>query len=288
VTATIGELCAGYGGLGMGISAVLDAETAWVADVCKVDKDGNVGHHEPHRSPCTILEHRYPGVSNIGDITKVKWVPDCLVDLGGCGLPAEVLPDRSGWQCHRCRMLWPISLGKVYWPDVPAPVDILAGGTPCQDLSHAGKRAGMTEGTRSNLWVAMREAIAVLRPEARVWENVSGAYSAEADSDLGSDPRLLADTRRRDGQPVLRALGRVLGDLASLGYVGGWHGLRAADVGAPHGRLRVFVVAYPKGDTWWLQHLNGPAATDAAPHCCVPAADPIGRRRRRRSPFQIR
>jgi DNA (cytosine-5)-methyltransferase 1 len=136
----------------------------------------------------------------------------------------------------------------VDWTRVE-PVDILTGGTPCQDLSHAGKRAGMTAGTRSNLWVAMREAVAVLRPSLVVWENVRGAYSAEADSDLESRPGLLDSVRRRHGEPVLRALARVLGDLSSLGYDCRWHGLRAADVGAPHGRFRVFVVAYPAADS---------------------------------------
>jgi DNA (cytosine-5)-methyltransferase 1 len=151
----------------------------------------------------------------------------------------------------------------VDWSTVE-PVDILTGGSPCQDLSHAGKRAGMTEGTRSNLWVAMREAIAQLRPRLVIWENVRGAYSAEADSDLGSNPRLLADTRRRDGEPVLRALGRVLGDLSDLGYVGGWHGLRAADVGAPHGRFRVFVVAYATSNAGRFAHGDGSHAADAS------------------------
>ena len=162
------------------------------------------------------------------------WVSD--VDKGACKILAHRFPGVPNIG----------DMTTVDWSQVE-PVDVLTGGTPCQDLSHAGKRAGMTEGTRSNLWVAMREAIATLRPSLVVWENVAGAYSAEADSDLESNPRLLAGTRRRDGEPVLRALGRVLGDLASLGYVGGWHGLRAADVGAPHGRLRVFVVAYPAG-----------------------------------------
>ena len=128
------------------------------------------------------------------------------------------------------------------WSQVE-PVDILTGGSPCQDLSHAGKRQGMTEGTRSNLWVAMREAIAQLRPSTVIWENVRGAYSAEATSDLVTRPGLLDTVRHRRGEPVLRALGRVLGDLSDLGYDTSWHGLRAADVGAPHGRFRVFVVA---------------------------------------------
>ena len=55
----------------------------------------------------------------------------------------------------------------VDWATVE-PVDIITGGSPCQDLSHAGRRAGMTEGTRSNLWVAMREAIATIRPRGAV------------------------------------------------------------------------------------------------------------------------
>jgi DNA (cytosine-5)-methyltransferase 1 len=126
----------------------------------------------------------------------------------------------------------------VDWATVE-PVDIIAGGTPCQDLSHAGKRAGMTEGTRSNLWVSMREAVAVIRPSFVVWENVRGAYSAAADSEVESCPGCVGD-----GPGLhLRALGRVLGDLSDLGYDCQWRALRAADVGAPHGRLRVFVLA---------------------------------------------
>lgn len=97
----------------------------------------------------------------------------------------------------------------------------------------------MTEGTRSNLWVAMREAIAQLRPRKVIWENVRGAYSAAADSAVEPCAGCVGD------RPAvhLRALGRVLGDLSDLGYDCRWHGLRAADVGAPHGRFRVFVVA---------------------------------------------
>lgn len=132
----------------------------------------------------------------------------------------------------------------VDWSAVP-PVDVLTGGTPCQDVSHAGRRGGFTEGTRSNLWVAMREAIAVLQPGVVVWENVRGALSAEADSELESREGRVGIAG--DG-PVLRALGRVVGDLASLGYVGGWAGVRASDVGAPHGRFRVFLTAWPAGN----------------------------------------
>lgn len=131
---------------------------------------------------------------------------------------------------------------QVDWSTVP-PVDVLTGGSPCQDLSHAGKRAGMTEGTRSNLWVNMREAIAVLKPRLVVWENVLGALSAEAtsDSDVELGTRLLGD----GGGGHLRALGRVLGDLAEIGYDAAWTTVRASDVGAPHHRARVFLIAWP-------------------------------------------
>jgi DNA (cytosine-5)-methyltransferase 1 len=120
-------------------------------------------------------------------------------------------------------------------------VHVMSGGTPCQDLSHAGRRKGMTEGARSNLWVHMREAIAIQRPLYVVWENVRGAYSAEADSDLEFCPGCMGDSADRG--TVLRALGRVLGDLSDLGYDTQWRGLRASDVGACHARFRVFVLA---------------------------------------------
>lgn len=131
----------------------------------------------------------------------------------------------------------------VDWSQVE-PVDIVAGASPCQDVSLAGRRAGMAEGTESNLWGAMREAIAVLKPSYVVWENVIGVRSAYAQSASDSP---MEPGQGRVGEPNLRALGRVLGDLASLGYDAQWRGVRASDVGAPHRRLRIFVVAYTHG-----------------------------------------
>lgn len=184
MTETLGELCAGYGGLGMAVEKVFKARLAW--------------YSEYDAAPSRILSLRWPGVSNLGDMTKINW--------------ASV-----------------------------EPVTVLSAGTPCQDLSHAGARKGMTEGTRSNLWVQMREAIATLQPTWVVWENVRGAYSAGADSDLEFCPGCMGDTG--NGKHFLRALGRVLGDLSDLGFDAEWRGLRAADVGACHGRFRVFVLA---------------------------------------------
>src|SRR5690606_29721986 len=103
----------------------------------------------------------------------------------------------------------------------------------------------MKAGTRSGLWASMCDAIDIIRPRLVVWENVRGALSAEA---AAGDVESCEFCVGGDGEPPLRALGRVLGDLAELGYDAAWTGLRAADVGAPHGRWRVFVVAWPAGD----------------------------------------
>jgi DNA (cytosine-5)-methyltransferase 1 len=132
----------------------------------------------------------------------------------------------------------------IDWATVP-PVDAVTGGSPCQDVSQAGQMAGMRDGTRSGLWAAMRDGIAALRPSLVIWENVRGVFSADADSALEHCPGCMGGAG--DGH-VLRALGRVLGDLSDLGYDARWHGLHASDIGACHGRFRVFVAAYPRGE----------------------------------------
>lgn len=122
---------------------------------------------------------------------------------------------------------------QIDWAAIEA-VDIMSGGSPCQDLSSIGLRAGMRSGTRSGLWESMVLGVSVLRPQYVVWENVKGALSAEAYSHV----------ERVEGRVgALRALGRVLGDLASLGYDAAWGVVRASDAGAPHQRERVFVLA---------------------------------------------
>ena len=124
------------------------------------------------------------------------------------------------------------------------PVDILTGGFPCQDLSLAGKRAGLRTGTRSGLWSEFARAIEELQPRLVVIENVRGLLSAAATNpDLEHCPWCMGEAG--DSEPALRALGAVLGDLADLGYDAKWQGLRAADAGAPHNRCRVFIIAYP-------------------------------------------
>lgn len=99
-------------------------------------------------------------------------------------------------------------------------VDVLCGGFPCQDISLAGKRIGI-EGERSGLWKEYARLICELRPRFAIMENVPGLLS------LG--------------------MGRVLGDLAKIGYDALWDCIPAAAVGAPHRRDRVWIVAYPNG-----------------------------------------
>lgn len=154
------------------------------------------------------------------------WVSD--IDKGACKVLAHRYPDAP-------------NIGDITTVDWTAvePVDILTGGFPCQDVSHAGKRAGIRPGTRSGLWTQMAYAIDQLQPKLVVIENVRGLLSAAAHSDVEPCPICLGN---RSGIH-LRALGAVLGDLADLGYDAQWHGLRAADIGAPHGRFRIFVIA---------------------------------------------
>lgn len=177
---------------------------------------------------------------------------------GGLDLAvSNVTGAEVAWHCE-----WDDAPSKIlekHFPQVPnyrdvskvdfsavEPVDILTGGFPCQDLSLAGKRAGLKEGTRSGLWSEFARAIETIRPKLVVIENVRGLLSAEASNgDLEPCPWCLGENG--DGEPALRALGAVLGDLAGLGYDARWTGLRAADAGAPHNRFRIFIVAYPNG-----------------------------------------
>lgn len=125
-------------------------------------------------------------------------------------------------------------------------VDILTGGFPCQDLSIAGKRAGLVEGTRSGLWHEFARAIEELQPKLVVIENVRGLLSAKADNGMEYSQE---DLDSWGSRPVFTAIQAVLGSLADLGYDARWCGLRAADAGASHNRFRVFVIAYPRGLT---------------------------------------
>ncbi|SKU47241.1 phage DNA methylase [Mycobacteroides abscessus subsp. abscessus] len=175
---------------------------------------------------------------------------------GGLDLAVEhVTGGRTVWHCEAdpdaAKVL------AAHWPDVPnlgditavdwaavEPVDVLCGGFPCQDVSAAGRRAGIASGTRSGLWLEYAEAINQLRPQLVVIENVRGLLSGYAHRPMEPGPDDLGD---RSSRPLLRAAGAVLGDLADLGYDAQWTTVAASDIGAPHRRERVFIVAYPAG-----------------------------------------
>jgi DNA (cytosine-5)-methyltransferase 1 len=95
-------------------------------------------------------------------------------------------------------------------------VDVVCGGFPCQDISAAGKGAGI-DGSRSGLWSEMARIIGEIRPRFAFVEN---------------SPMLLS-----------RGIGRVLGDLAEMGYDSRWGVVSASDAGAPHLRERIWILA---------------------------------------------
>lgn len=156
----IGSLCTGYGGLDLAVEQHFNAETIWCAE------------YDKHASK--IIEKRFPGIPNFGDIKQIDWTT------------------------------------------VPA-VDIITAGYPCQPFSNAGQRKG--ENDPRHIWPEILEAIRHLRPRYAILENVRGHLS------LGFD--------------------RVLSDLASIGFDAEWSLVRASEVGAPHQRARLYIVAYP-------------------------------------------
>lgn len=123
---------------------------------------------------------------------------------------------------------------KKHWPEVPIyedvreltverlksdgiAVDVICGGFPCQDISTAGKGAGIA-GERSGLWKEYARIIGELRPKYVIVENVAALLS--------------------------RGLDVVLGDLAALGFDAEWHCIPASYVGAAQERDRLWIVAY--------------------------------------------
>lgn len=187
---------------------------------------------------------------------RVAWTSD--VEPGPCKLAATRWPDTPNLG----------DITQINWDDVE-PVDIICGGSPCQDLSLAGKRAGMAQGTRSGLWESMAAAIETIRPRLVVWENVQGALSARAYSPVEQEPAMLGNGANR---PPLRAAGRVAGDLAALGYDCRWAVVRASDAGAPHQRARFFLIGYPDGQPWDVRRPATPRQTQGG----RPQREPTG------------
>jgi DNA (cytosine-5)-methyltransferase 1 len=161
--------------------------------------------------------------------------------IGGFDLGFE----RAGFECR-----WQVEIDSYatkilekHWPKVHRQrdirecnatnlerVDCIIGGFPCQDISYAGRGAGL-DGERSGLFFEAIRLVRELQPRAIVLENVAALLT--------------------------RGLDRVLGTLAEIGYDAEWHCIPAAYVGAPHIRDRVFILAYAAGvgDQEWQQPL---------------------------------
>jgi DNA (cytosine-5)-methyltransferase 1 len=160
---TFGSLFSGIGGMDLGLERA-GMRCLWQSEI------------DPYAS--RVLRKHWPGVPNLGDITRIDW---------------------SG---------------------VERP-DLVCGGFPCQDISIAGKGAGLA-GERSGLWYELARCVREVRPRIVLVENVAAL--------------------------LFRGLDAVLRTLASLGYDCEWACLPAAAVGAPHIRDRVFILAYPHGE----------------------------------------
>jgi DNA (cytosine-5)-methyltransferase 1 len=148
-----------------------------------------------------VLAKHWPDVPVWGDIRTLtnEWV----MANTNCG-------DRRR-RSEEGRFSAPIGAGSE-----PPRIDVIAGGFPCQDISVAGKGAGIAGG-RSGLWSEYARVIGEVRPRHVIVENVAAL--------LG------------------RGLATVLGDLAALGFDAEWHCIPASAVGAPHRRDRVWIIA---------------------------------------------
>ena len=161
-------------------------------------------------------------------------VGSLFAGIGGFELGLERAGMKTVWQVEKDEYARKV-LAK-HWPDVrrhddvctfpPGDpddwrCDLICGGFPCQDISGANPNALGLAGKRSGLWSEYMRILRVLRPRFVLVENVAALLD--------------------------RGFGRVLGDMASLGFDAEWDVLSASAYGAPHERARVFLVAYPGG-----------------------------------------
>jgi len=124
-----------------------------------------------------------------------------------------------------------------HWPGVPCyedvrqlpfhlervqSADVITAGFPCQDVSYAGKGAGLS-GERSGLWWMVRRTLRLVRPRLTLLENVAALLN--------------------------RGMGTVLGSMAAIGYDAEWHCIPASYVGCRQIRDRVWIMAYPECDS---------------------------------------
>ena len=185
-----------------------------------------------------VYQRRFPDAIPLGDIRKIdtkvlaegayqesaKSEGKALADSNGEGLAQRESEPGDNGQERQAAIR-----GSSEW--------IITGGFPCTDISVAGKGAGIT-GRQSGLWFEMRRIIRDLRPRYAIIENVAAL--------------------------TFRGLPRVLSSLAEIGYDAEWTDIRASDLGAPHKRERIWIVAYPSSDLRRTSGDERPVASDGA------------------------
>jgi DNA-cytosine methyltransferase len=154
--------------------------------------------------------------------------------IGGFDLASEWMGWENVFHCEIAE--FPRKVLNYYWPNAKTheditktdftiyrgTIDILTGGFPCQDASIAGKKKGL-QGQRTGLFYEMLRAIREIRPKYIVAENVANITKINN----GHDFRI------------------IINELARLGYNAEWRIIYASEVGAPHKRARLYLVAYP-------------------------------------------
>ena len=126
--------------------------------------------------------------------------------------------------------------------DIEEKIDVICGGFPCQDISLAGKGAGLA-GKRSGLWSEFKRLIEEIKPKYAIIENVSALRS--------------------------RGLDQVLREISEIGYDAEWHCITASSIGAPHRRDRIWIVAYP--------HINSDNQEKRGSYCTQDGVSEVSR-----------
>lgn len=186
---TFGSLFAGIGGLDLGLERA-GLTCKWQVEINEYAR--------------RILARHWPNVRRWDDVTT--FLADTTYDITQDGRQADALEKSGDWN-----------------------VDLICGGFPCQDISYAGKGAGL-DGKRSGLFYELMRIVRVLGPRYVLLENVAALLT--------------------------RGIDAVLGSLAACGYDAEWTCIPAAALGAPHIRERVFILAHAKRERLFVRGAN--------------------------------